>query len=145
MAIKLEDIELEDLQDFVANGIDSQAPPEIVEVLQLLDKIRGMHLRFNQFSGRDAVINHLVNVDGYSRYLAAKFYDMAMEYFYADRQISKKAWRNILAEKMDKAANLALSLAENTRDVTTAIKSLKEIATVLQLDQPDLKTKSRTN
>lgn len=137
MAIKMEDIELEDIQDFLANGVPDNAPPEIINFLQLLDKIRGMQLRFDKYSGRDAVINHLVNVDGYSRYLAGKYYDMAMEYFYADRQISKKAWRNIIAEKMDKAINLALAMAENTRDVTTTIKSLKDLYDVLALDESD--------
>lgn len=134
---KLEDIQLEDIQDFIANGKPETAPSEIVETLDIMDKIRGMYLRFKDFSGRDAIINHLVKVDNMSYYLASKFFDMAMEYFYADRAISKKAWRHRLAEKMEKAINLAMVMAKDSREVIAAVKELKSLAQVLQLDQPD--------
>lgn len=134
---RLEDINLEDIQDFIANGKPETAPNEIVQLLDIMDKIRGMYLRFNEFSGRDAIINHLTKVDGHSHYLASKFYDMAMEYFYADRAISKKAWRHRIAEKMEKAINLAMVLAKDSREVIASVKELKSLAQVLQLDQPD--------
>ncbi len=137
MAIKVEDIELEDIQDFIANGKPDSAPTEIIQFLDVMEKIRGMYWRFKDWNGREAVVNHLVKVDGHSYYLACKYYDMAMEYFFLDREVSKKAQRNRIAEKMEKAINLALALAKDSREVIAAVKELKSLAQVLQLDQPD--------
>ncbi len=137
MAIKVEDIELEHIQDFIANGTQETAPPEIVDFLHIMEKVRGMYYRFKEFNGREAVVNHLVKVDGHSYYMACKYYDMAMEYFFLDRDVSKKAHRNRLAEKMEKAINLAMVMAKDTRELISAVKELKSVAQILQLDQPD--------
>ncbi|HKK82014.1 MAG TPA: hypothetical protein VJ909_07190 [Prolixibacteraceae bacterium] len=137
MAIKVEDIELDHIQDFIANGKPESAPPEIVEFLHIMEKVRGMYYRFNEFNGRDAVVNHLVKVDGHSYYMSCKYYDMAMEYFFLDREISKKAHRNRLAEKMEKAINTAIAMAKDSREMIAAVKELKNVAQILQLDQPD--------
>ena len=82
--------------------IRSKAPQEIVDYLDLMDKIRGMHLRIDRYGGKDAIVNHLMKVEGLSRYLANKAYNQAMEYFYADNDISKEAWRNIIATNGEK-------------------------------------------
>ncbi len=132
--MKLEDITLEDIQDFIANGPREEAPQEVVQLLETMEKIRGMHIRFNS---RDHIIKHLQKVDGHSYYLAAKFYDMAMEYFYAERQIPKSAWRNIIAEKMNKAITLGFKLAKDTSDITKVVSKLESLAKVLQLDKED--------
>jgi len=134
---KLEDIQLEDIQDFIANGVPEKAPSEIVQTLDVMEKIRGMYYRFNMFNGRDAIVKHLIKADGYSYYLASKFYDMAMEYFFLDREVSNKAHRNRLAEKMEKIINTAAVMAKDSREMLACAKELANVAKVLGLDQPD--------
>ena len=40
--LRLEDISLEDIYDFIENGNPTDADPAVVEYLELMDKIRGM-------------------------------------------------------------------------------------------------------
>lgn len=134
---KLQQLEIEDLIEFRDHGKMSNVPEEMAEYVQLLDKVRGMHLRADQYGSRDAVINHLMKFDGYSHYLAAKLHDDAMEYFYADRSISKSAWRNIIAEQMQKGINTMFALAKDAKEIGNAVKELANMAKVLGLDQPD--------
>lgn len=134
---KLQQLELEDLIEFRDHGSMDKAPPEMVDYVRELEKIHGMHQRFDQYGSRDAIVNHLMKFDGYSHYLASKLHDDAMEYFYAERSITKKAWRNILAEKMDKAVNTALVLAKDSNEISKVLREMGNIAKVLGLDQPD--------
>lgn len=135
--MKIEDIELDHIIDFIANGKPETAPKEIVDFLEMMEKVRGMLNRFGKFSGREAVINHLMKVDGYSHYMASKFHDAAFEYFYADRGLSKQAWRNRIVERMEKNHDAAVLLAENSKDIVSANRILKDMADTLQLNQPD--------
>lgn len=133
-SIKIEDISLEDIQDFVANGTKSKAPPEVVELLSVLEKIHGMYLRWHS---RDYIMKHLQKVCGYSYYLSGKLYDMATEYFYCERNVSKQAHRNRLSEKMEKAITLGMKMAKDTKEVVQLISKIKDVAEVLQLDKND--------
>lgn len=138
MAINLrEDIELDEIYDFIENGTANEQNADIVQYLLELDKVRGMYLRIDKYGSKDAIINHLHKVDGYSRYLANKLFNQAMEYFYCDTTISKAAWRNIYAEKMEKVVNFAIATMENTSDAAKVTKMILEMAKVRQLDLPD--------
>jgi len=132
--MNIEDLTLEDIQDFVANGARDEAPPEVVELLSILEKIHGMYLRWNS---RDFILKHLQKVDGMSYYLAGKYHDMTMEYFFCDRAVSKSAHRNRLAEKMEKAITLGLKMAKSAKDVVMIVSKLKDIADVLELNKSD--------
>jgi hypothetical protein len=132
--MKIEDITLEDIQDFIHNGSRKDAPSEVVETLSKLEKIHGMYLRWQS---RDHIIKHLEKVDGYSYYLANKWYDMMTEYFYAERQVSKQAHKNRLAEKLENGITLALKLAESSKDVVMALGKIKDIAEILEINKED--------
>lgn len=132
--MKIEDITLEDIQDFIHSGNRAAAPAEVVETLAILQRIHGMYLRWES---RDHIIKHLEKVDGHSHYLANKWYDMMTEYFYAEREVSKSAHKNRLAEKMEKGVTLALKLAENSKEVVMALSKIKDIADVLELNKDD--------
>ena len=133
----IKDVELEHIYHFIDEGDPDNAPAEIVEYLDLMDKIRGMHLRIDRYGGKDAIVNHLIKVEGLSRYLANKAYNQALEYFYADNEISKDAWRNIIASKMEKNISLAQMLVENTTDAAKVNKMLLELSQLLGLDKED--------
>lgn len=135
--MRIEDIELEHIIEFRDHGDFSKAPAEIVEFVSMMEKVRGMHVRFDQYGSRDAIIKHLTKFDGLSHYMAAKYHDLAMEYFHADRQISKDAWRGIVADAMYKNISVMRTMADNVQDLERTNKSLLAMAKVLRLDEPD--------
>lgn len=137
MGYKLEDINLEIISDFIETGNRSNVDPVILQYLDLMDKVRGMFLRFDKFGSRDHIINHLMKVDGFSRFLASNIYNDALEYFYCDSKISKDAWRNIYAEKMEKVINLAMLSIKDTSDASKVTKMIAEVATLRQLHIED--------
>ena len=49
LAMTINDIALEHVYDFMEKGSLNNAPQEIVDYLQMLDKIRGMFLRIDTF------------------------------------------------------------------------------------------------
>lgn len=136
-AIKIEDITLEDIYEFRDHGNWEKAPSEVVETLDILDKVRGLYLRGKEYGTRDGILNHLEKVDGMSHYMASKYHDMAMEYFYCDRDISKNSHRYRIAEKMEKLLELGMAVANDVNEITKLAKGFMDVAKVLGLDQPD--------
>ena len=135
--MKLEDITLEHIYDYIENGNPSNVDPAIVSYLDMIEKIRGMYLRFDKWGSKDAIIKHLVKVDGLSRYFANRAYNDTLEYFYCDNTISKEAWRNIYAEKMERNINLATMVVKDVSDIAKVNRMIKEAAELRQLDKEE--------
>ncbi|MBO2546103.1 hypothetical protein J0871_16930 [Salegentibacter sp. BDJ18] len=127
----IKDISLEQIYAFIDEGDRDDAPPEIIQYLDLMDKIRGMALRVDRYGSKDAIVNHLIKVEELSRYLANKVYNQAMEYFYADVEISKNAWLNIIAGKMEKNISLSQNLVKDVNDTAKVNKMLMELKEVV--------------
>lgn len=137
MPIDLRDISLDEIYDFIENGIPEQQP-DIVKYMVEMEKVRGMTLRIDKYASKDAIVNHLVKVDGYKKDIALNLYYQTLEYFYADSTISKQAWRNIYAEKMEKVVNFAIGTMKDTSDAAKVNRMILEMGRLRQLDQPDL-------
>lgn len=140
--MKTENITLEDIYDFIdcKYGPDDIIPAHkqhILNHLELLDKIRAMHLRIEQYGSEDHIVQHLITAEGLSRYLAKKYYNQALEFFYCDNEISKSAWRNIIADKMERGINAAIMAAKDTKDFVAATKLWIEVAKIRELDKVD--------
>lgn len=138
MANDLRDIELDEIYDFIENGVPTDDKSETMVYMLEMDKVRGMALRIDKFASKDAIVNHLIKVDKYSRYFATKLYNNTMEYFYCDTTISKSAWRNIYAEKMEKVINFSIRVMKDTSDASKIGKMIAELGKMRQLDQPDM-------
>ena len=134
----LDQIDLQDIYEFMEKGNIKDAPPEIVQYLELLDKTRGMLQRIDQFSNDEAIVKHLVLVDGLSRYKAKQFIDAAREYFYKDSNVSKNAWRNIYAEKAEKALNFALLTMKDAKEGLACIKAIRDLIEIRGLNLPEI-------
>lgn len=134
--MNLENISLEDIYDFIESK-ETTISPEIERYLHLMDKVRGMHLRVMKYGSKESILKHLMKVDGLSRYLANKIYNDALEYFYCDNEISKSAWRNIIAERQDRLINLAIELAKDVSDVAKIAKMNIDLGLLRQLDKED--------
>lgn len=135
--LKMEDIDLSHIYAFIDHGDRADAPMEIIEYLDIMEKIRCMDNRRDEFGSRDLIVKHLVKVDGLSRELACRLHDDAIEYFYSSRGISRDAHRNWIAETMKKNISLAQELAKDVKDVLAINKSFVDVWKVLKLDQDD--------
>lgn len=140
--MKKEDITLEDIYDFIdckygPNDIVPEHKKPILQHIELLDKIRAMHLRIDKYGSEEHIVQHLIKAEGLSRYLAKKFYNQALEFFYCDNEVSKSAWRNIIADKMERGINAAIMAAKDTKDFVAATKLWIEVAKIRELDKAD--------
>lgn len=133
----IDQINIRDIYDFMETGNPANAPEHIVQYLELLDKVRGMFRRIDKFGSRDAIIKHLMTVDKMSRFKAAQVCDEAREYFYVDSHISKNAWRNIYADKIEMMINFAMQTVENVSDAQKVVKMLVDVANLRGVNEPD--------
>lgn len=122
--IKFEDITLREIYAFMEGGNPDNAPKEIVEYLELMDKIRGMHLRIDRYGSHEAIIRHLITVENIPRLKARRIYEETLEYFYCDSYVSKKAWRNIYAGMVDKAINFIFLTMKDPNDALKVVNAL---------------------
>ncbi|EHO13818.1 hypothetical protein [Myroides odoratimimus] len=137
MKISLDQVDIKDIYDFMERGDVNNAPLHIVEYLELLDKVRGMALRIDKFGSKEAIVKHLIVVDKLSRYKANQVYDEAIEYFYSDSKISKQAWRNLYADKAEKALHFAMLQMRDASDASKVVKMAQEIAILRGINEPD--------
>ena len=137
--MNIDQVNIRDIYDFMETGDPKNAPSHIVEYLELLDMVRGMFLRIDIYGSKEAIIKHLMVAPKYklSRYKAAQVCDEAQEYFYRDSKISKDAWRNIYAEKMEKMINFAMLTVKDVSDAQKVIKMCLDASILRGVNEPD--------
>lgn len=135
----IDQVNIHDIYEFMETGNPKNAPEHILDYLELLDLVRGMFLRIDQFGSKESIIKHLMTAPKYklSRYKAAQVCDEAQEYFYRDSKISKDAWRNIYAEKMEKMINFAMLRVNDVNDAQKVIKMLLDASVLRGVNEPD--------
>src|SRR5690606_40218668 len=69
---------------------------------------------------------------------ASEMYDEAINLFYGNRTINKKALRHKYAERLENAANVVAANAETSRDWEVYGNLMKQAATMQELDKPDV-------
>jgi len=112
----INNVGLDDLKEFLETGNPDNAPEAIHEYVEMLGKIYGMTLRIDKWGSKEAVLKHLIVFDKLSRDKASILYNEAIEYFYADKDVSKKAWRNFYANIIDQEINFARRIKKDTAD-----------------------------
>ncbi|MFY0481458.1 hypothetical protein ACI6PS_02535 [Flavobacterium sp. PLA-1-15] len=135
--INIDEIDIQDIYEFMQTGNVKDAPEDVVRYLELLDKIHGMHLRILDFGTRESIIKHLILTEDLTRYKASLIYDEALEYFYRDSKISKNAWRNIYASKIDNLATAATLMAKDVADLDKITRMTQRAGAMRQLDVPE--------
>lgn len=123
----IDQIDLQDIYEFMEKGDVANAPPEIVAYLELLDKTRGMLIRIDKWSNDESIVKHLMLSDKLSRYKSKQIIAEAREYFYSDKIVSKTAWKNIYAEKADKMLNFAMLTVKDAKEAIAVIKAIGDI------------------
>ncbi|MES2487128.1 MAG: hypothetical protein V4581_14420 [Bacteroidota bacterium] len=133
----LEDVTLDQLYDFMERGSIKNAPQHIVDYVQMLDKIRGMIYRFDIYGNRDMVIKHIVLSYGFSAHKAGQVYNETLEYFYVDAGVSKQAFLNYYADRMEKVANFAALAMKDVNDAAKVFAMYRDLATHREVHVPD--------
>ena len=136
--MNFDDIELDDLLEFLETGSPGNVPPKLLAYMQMLEKIWSMYCRMFEYPNKEAIVKHLVIIDKLQRYQAVKLINDALNYFSAENHLPKTTWKNLIADKMLKAFTAAIRLAKTSRDFLDAVKILKEMAVVLQLDKEEI-------
>jgi hypothetical protein len=135
--MKIEGVTLDHLYEFLERGSMENAPQKMVDYVVMLEKVRGMLLRFDIYGNDDGVVRHLIKFEKLSPYKARQICSEAREYFYVDRTISKNAWKNILAEQMQKTVNMAIMMIKDVSDAKKVVDMLKEIGAMREVHVPD--------
>jgi CRISPR/Cas system CSM-associated protein Csm2 small subunit len=135
----IDQINLRDIYDFMETGNVAKAPEHIVAYLDLLDMVRGMFLRMDKWGSKESIIKHLMVSSAHklSRYKANQVCDEAQEYFYRDSQISKSAWKNIYADKMEKMINFAMLTVKDVNDAQKVVKMLLDVSVLRGVNEED--------
>ena len=133
----LNDLSLDDITEFLLHGDLKSAPEGVADYLNLLEKVRGMLLRFDLYPNDDIVIKHLVFHDAITPSKARTIISETREYFYVDTNVSKEAWKNIIAEGMQKLITAAILSAKETKDYVSIGKLYKDLADIRGVNDKD--------
>src|SRR5690625_4621302 len=132
-----EDISLEQIYEYIDTGDVQEAPEGVVNYLRAMEMVYGMHRRIDKYGSKDAIVKDLRTRCGLSYYRANKLYNNTIEYFYADSDISKQAFRNLISQQIEKTINLAIYLIKDVDDAFKVVKMYKEQYEVLELGKED--------
>lgn len=137
----IDNVNLEDIYRFMETGNPDNAPIEIVAYLEVLTRVHGMILRIDKFGSREAVIKHLTVGEKISRLKASQLYSEAIEYFYVDKDVTKKAWANFYASIVDQEINflrLTKKDGQDSKRVAELAKIAAEMRGVYNEDKEEL-------
>lgn len=133
--MRIPDDRYDALLAYIETGAQGNLSSELIEYIELLDTIRSMYSRYRS---RDSIINFLQNAPyNLSYYSAIIRFTEAINFFYLDNEIKKKAWRNMYAERLDKAADLVLKTSTSPLDIEIYKKIIDAAARMRHLDKPD--------
>ena len=120
---------------FIESGSKGDLPQDMIAYVELLDMIRGLHMRYKD---RQGIVRFLQQPPySLSYYLATLRYSEAINFFYLDHEISRQAWRNVSAEKLDRAADLVLKTATCAKDIDIYKNILYAAMEARQLSKED--------
>lgn len=136
--MNFDDIELDDLLEFLETGNPKNVPPKLAQYMQMLDKIWAMYRRGFEFPNQEAIVKHLMIVDGLQRFEAVKLIRDTFNYFKIENNLPKDTWRFLITDMMKKNYMLAIRLAKTTKDVRDANSIVRELGDVVGLDKDDI-------
>ena|SRR5690606_11576863 len=126
---------LERLNDYIQSGANIKDIS--VEEQLYIDTLIFMRDMDNQY-GRRATVDFFVKHYKLKQQRASEMYDEAINLFYGNRTINKKALRHKYAERLENAANVVAANAETSRDWEVYGNLMKQAATMQELDKPDV-------
>lgn len=123
-----------DIADYIDKGSKTGLSEEEQEYLEILVTMNNMRRRYGMLNTIKFFQAKPYNI---SAYRAKQMYYEALNLFYADEILEKKAARNLIAENLEKAAELCLASAKSPKDLEIYGDLQMKIFKAKQLDLPD--------
>ena len=128
---------LEKIQEYIAGGSKGELPRKEQVYIDLLTLVYSLDGQY----GKRRTIRFLTSQPfGLPYDRAATVYSEAVELFYCNRNVSREALRNKLADQFDSLYIAARDAARTTRDFEAAAGILASKARALQLDKEEPRT-----
>lgn len=137
----INDITLDHVYQFIETGDALNAPPEIVQYLEILSAVHTMSLRIDIYGSREMVLKDLMVRYGVTHGKASTLYNEAIEYFYAEKEVSKKSLGNFYANVIDKVINFSLLIMKDTADakrIADMVKVSAELRGVFEEQEQEI-------
>lgn len=138
----IQDLSIDDVWEWHDKGLDSKSlPQEIADYLDAMDKVRNMSRRFDKYGSKESIIDYLINIEGYSYYLATKLYNNSFEYFNTNDSISLEAHLNWIVDMMKKNIQAGILMSEDTNDsarIGRMLRELKDVVTELGQNEDEM-------
>lgn len=114
--VDLDRVDVSVIADVVAGGNLSRLSPQEREYFSLMDLVRGLRARLRFGNGkvvtRAAIIKILQTQYGLKMTQSYRLYNDAINFFYHDTGVTTEAFRNLYAERLEKAASAAEALGD---------------------------------
>lgn len=125
---------LRKLEDYIQGGSINELSTEEAIYLDALSLFNSMSRKY----GRRNTIKFFTRDPWNLAYRrASEMYDEAVTLFYTDRNIEKKALRNMYADQLDEAALIVRDNAESSKDWEVYGNLIDKAARMRELDKPD--------
>lgn len=122
------------LEAYIESGCKDKLKPGEALYLEILSMMHSMTRRY----GRAKCMRFFQEPPfGYSYADTRAMYEHAINLFYADHSVERKALRNLKAQQLEDAAEMVLATAKEPKDFEIYGKLISESAKIRQLDQPD--------
>lgn len=120
------------LQDFLQSGSYAGISEEEEIYLQALELMAHMSRKF----GRRNTVRYFVK-KGLKHQRASQMFDEAINLFWIDHNISKKAYRNMYAEQLEEVARQVMTNINSAKDAEAYGKLITQAAKMRELDKQD--------
>jgi len=135
-ALYAEDFTLDQLEALIEGGKKNTIPQEVADYLNILEMTRDWYYKN---SSKKFIIDHLRAVvkdksgKPASEYVCNKVYCDALNFFYLNNSVRKQAYRNLYAERLELAAQVAWKQG----DMESYGRNIERAAKMRQLDLED--------
>lgn len=131
-------VTLADIYDFVDNGDPNDTPEAIAVYLVLMEIVRALDLRAADYGTKESILKHLTKVEGLTRHIAEKVYYDGLEYYYSSARLSKKAQRNLDADKIDRLIAIITPFVNEAKDAKIVADMIEKAHKIRQADKDDV-------
>lgn len=122
------------LENYIESGSLTDLKPDEAIYIELLTMMNAMRRKY----GRAKTIKFFCNKPFDFSYAQSRdMYEQAINLFYVDSKVEKKAMRNLKAEQLEEAAEMVKEMATRPEDFEVYGKLMKLSAEIRQLDLPD--------
>ena len=122
------------LESYIESGSLADLKPDEAIYIELLTMINAMRRKF----GRVKTIKFFCKKPFEFTYAQSRdMYEQAINLFYVDSKVEKKAMRNLKAEQLEEAAEMVREMATKPEDFEVYGKLMKLSAEIRQLNLPD--------